>query len=177
MAESIQLLDPKARLEADGAICAAILRLSEYHACEQVLSYVPLNDEVDITAIARAAIDAGKEVYLPVTVPERDLEYRRWHVGDALARSERGVLEPVTGDPLRTARSLILVPGRGFSPDGWRLGRGGGYYDRALRWLSRIGTTVGVAYQCQVVSDLPRGPRDEKLDRIITELARDVDFR
>jgi len=177
MAESVQSLDPKARLDADVAICSAVLAMSEYDACEHVLSYVPLSDEVDVVPIGTAAIEAGKALYLPVTLPRRDLEYRRWRLGDVLVRGAQGVLEPMTGDPLPMARALILVPGRGFSMDGRRLGRGGGYYDRALSWLSRIGTTVGVAYQCQVVPALPCGPGDEKVHRIVTELARKPDFR
>lgn len=177
IAETIRSLDPESRREADDAICSVVLGLSEYRACEQLLAYMPLKDEVDVTRISSSAIDEGKDVYLPVTLPGRDLEYRRWRPGEALVRSANGVLEPATGDPLRPARVLILVPGRGFSVDGWRLGRGSGYYDRALRRLSQIGTTVGVAYQCQVVPDLPCGPGDEKLDRIVTELARGPSFR
>jgi len=177
IAESVQSLDPKTRLEADATICSAVLGMPEYRACEQVLSYVPLKDEVDVAHISKSAIESGKELYLPVALRGRDLEYRRWRLGDALVRGEHGVLEPTNGDPLRMTGALMLVPGRGFSMDGWRLGRGGGYYDRALRLLSGIGTTVGVAYQCQVVPDLPRGPGDEKVDRIVTELAREPYFR
>jgi 5-formyltetrahydrofolate cyclo-ligase len=177
VAECVMALDPTARIRADDAISSAILGLSEYHECEQVLSYVPLKDEVDVAGIGRSAVEAGKALYLPTTLRGCDLEYRRWRPGDVLVRGERGVLEPTTGDRLLTARALILVPGRAFSLDGWRLGRGGGYYDRALRRLSPIGTTVGVAYQCQVLPDLPRGFRDERVDRVVTELARESDFR
>jgi 5-formyltetrahydrofolate cyclo-ligase len=62
----------------------------------------------------------------------------------------------------------VVVPGVAFSPEGWRLGRGGGYYDATLAALPRA-LRVGVAFEVQLVPTVPREPHDVALDAVVTE--------
>jgi len=64
---------------------------------------------------------------------------------------------------------LIGVPGVGFDRRGYRLGFGGGYYDRVLAGLNSRTITVGFAYSFQVLESLPREPQDQMVKRILTE--------
>jgi 5-formyltetrahydrofolate cyclo-ligase len=64
---------------------------------------------------------------------------------------------------------LVLIPGVGFDQDGHRLGRGRGYYDRALRGVLAGALRVGLAHECQVISHVPVDPHDERVDYIVTE--------
>jgi 5-formyltetrahydrofolate cyclo-ligase len=72
---------------------------------------------------------------------------------------------------VRDPAVLVVVPGIGFDATGRRLGRGLGYYDRALAALRRDQpvTVVGIAYELQIVAELPHEPWDEPVDVIVTE--------
>ena len=142
-------------------------------ACHSVLSaYLPVRTEFDVTPMLRRAHALGCATCLPV-VPGRGrpLVFRRWAPGDVLVdgtfriavpAEEAEVLEP----------DVLLVPMLAFDDEGFRLGYGGGFYDRtlALRRARAPGTlAVGVAFAGQRVERVPRGPEDECLDWIVTE--------
>ena len=167
---AVAALEESEKRCADRSIAAALHSLDAYRASTQLLAYRPLPDEVDIVSLTDDAAREGKAVFLPAASEDGELHYRRWFPGDELVLSTLGVHEPIGGDPPGATPSLVLVPGRVFSVDGWRVGRGGGYYDRALSSLSRLGTTVGVAYSCQVVAHVPHGPGDERVHFVLSEL-------
>src|SRR5690606_31244362 len=70
-------------------------------------------------------------------------------------------------DPQRF--DAVIVPGLAFTADGWRLGQGGGWYDRFLPLTRDDCTTVGVCFASLLVGDLPVEPHDVRLDRVVTE--------
>jgi 5-formyltetrahydrofolate cyclo-ligase len=87
-----------------------------------------------------------------------------------------GVLEPRAGDrlllaSLASSSAVVLVPGLAFDERGDRLGRGGGHYDRFLREARRHGGLVAIAmaFELQVVAEVPREGHDEPVDLIVTE--------
>jgi len=91
-------------------------------------------------------------------------------------RSTLGVLEPEAGDPLEVADlreggGVVVVPGLAFDEGGGRLGRGGGHYDRFLREARGAAPieAIGVAFELQIVAEVPRFDHDERVDRIVTE--------
>ncbi len=78
------------------------------------------------------------------------------------------VLEPISGRQVPVENiQVFLVPGLGFDRQGRRLGRGKGFYDRALE--KGIGLKVGVAFSCQLVEELPEAPHDVRMDIVVTE--------
>ena len=64
---------------------------------------------------------------------------------------------------------FVLVPGLAFSRNGYRLGRGGGFYDRLLAGRARDAVKVGVGFELQLTDDIPRAEHDVILDRVITD--------
>jgi 5-formyltetrahydrofolate cyclo-ligase len=81
-----------------------------------------------------------------------------------------GIEQPVTSQARKVSvpdLSGVLVPGLGFDRKGNRLGRGKAYYDRTLRGFQ--GTSVGVAWSCQVVEELPCEPHDQRVDSLVSD--------
>jgi 5-formyltetrahydrofolate cyclo-ligase len=92
-------------------------------------------------------------------------------VGDIWARGPFGLREPPSHAPQRAIGEIdvFLVPGVAFTKDGRRLGRGGGYYDGTLALRSPTAITIGVAFDCNVVIDLPLEAHDLRVDFVATE--------
>ena len=83
---------------------------------------------------------------------------------------EHGLRTPRDGQPLPPiAIDLVVVPALAFDTTGNRLGRGGGYYDRFLSRLRRAATTVGLAFDVQIVDELPVDERDVRVEVVVTD--------
>ncbi|MBU6471492.1 MAG: 5-formyltetrahydrofolate cyclo-ligase [Alphaproteobacteria bacterium] len=134
--------------------------------------YAALPGEADPARLLAELARLGALLALPrVAAKAMPLAFHRWRSGDALAPGAFGVPEPDPAWPPSTP-SVVLVPLLAFDALGWRLGYGGGYYDRtlaALRARHAI-AAVGVAYAGQEVENVPYDAHDEPLDMILTEL-------
>lgn len=133
--------------------------------------YAALADEVDPAPVLAALRAAGREIALPA-VERRGapLVFRRWRPGDAMRAGAFGIAEPLAGAP-ELVPGLLLVPLLAFDDAGYRLGYGGGYYDRTIAALRARGPllAVGLAFAAQRVASLPREAHDMPLDLIATE--------
>lgn len=135
-----------------------------------VALYASLGTEVDSAPLARRLQSRGLRVLYPRTSPgDRRLDFCACSAGD-LQRGPLGAFEPPPG--ARAAAldeiDLVVLPGVGFSLDGLRLGRGGGYYDFTLKLAPRA-RRVGVGFELQLLPTLPRAPHDVPLDAVVTE--------
>lgn len=136
-----------------------------------VSGFWPMGDELDIRPALKRLAAAGHPLALPVVVKRGEpLIFRRWRVGDALVRAGFGTSVPAPEAEVLDP-SFLLVPLLAFDRTGYRLGYGGGFYDRTLAKLRAVGpiTAVGVAYAGQEVAEVLRGPHDARLDWIVTE--------
>lgn len=165
-------VEERARLSAQ--IIARLRQHPCWSAARTVLLYHSLPDEVNTHELIRQSLVEGKRVLLPVVVGD-DLELRELtpfpcEPTSSLRDGAFHILEP-TG-PLftdYTSIDLAVIPGVAFTPDGRRLGRGRGYYDRLLTRLTpHTSHTFGLAFPFQLLEDLPTEPHDIKLDEIIT---------
>jgi 5-formyltetrahydrofolate cyclo-ligase len=164
-------MDVAGRSVADVAICTSLAQLADGQGAVTVLAYLSLADEVGIDGFLAEMVEQGREILLPRVVGRDDLRYGQWRPSSKLTRDEMGVLAPEPA-PLRTwARgpSLVVVPGRAFDVRGGRVGRGRGYYDRILASRPSHCLLVGVAYECQVVEQVPRERHDQDIDCLVTE--------
>lgn len=144
--------------------------LPEFQRAESLALYADRPDEVGTAELFTAAAAAGKLVFYPrVDIDSRSLHF--FHVTDLhqLQPGYRGILEPPTGsEEMTTPFDLIIVPGLAFDCRGRRLGRGGGHYDA---WLAHVdGWRLGLAYDCQLVPEIPVEGHDQLVDIIITEM-------
>ena len=135
-----------------------------------VAGYRPIRTEIDPTPLMQALGARGARLCVPVIEGKgRPLAFREWQPGAAMLPGPFGAEIPAEGDWL-TPEALI-VPLVGFDAQGWRLGYGGGFYDRTLAGL-RAGpgaVALGLAYAAQAVAAVPREPTDERLDAVATE--------
>lgn len=161
-------LSPQRRREASAQIAAKVLALPELRAIAagDVLAYAALADEVDLSEVIRRARLDGRRVLLPRVV---DDELEVVAAQDELRPGFGGVPEPdgpaVSADDV----AVSLWPGVAFDPQGGRLGRGGGHYDRLARRLPPQAVRVGVAFAVQMAPNVPRAVHDELVDVVITE--------
>ena len=145
------------RSVADLLITAGVMSHPAFAQADVLLSYLGFGAEVATERILRYALDLGKEVALPRCEGPHTL---RWYVVrglNDLVKSPMGMEEPdpAVCVPLRgvaQARALCLVPGLAFDRRGYRIGYGGGYFDRFL--ASFEGTTMGLCREVELVDDL-----------------------
>ena len=166
---------PVARARRAGSGVADRLRESAiWQACSEVVLFASLPGEVDSAPIFDAARRDGRRTLLPRMIPGEALEFVPFDDFEELAVGRYGVREPAAAIPARAPRdeTLLLVPGVAFDRSGGRLGRGAGYYDRALAGLVSGGArpfVIGVAFRIQIVEEVPMGPDDVFLDGVVTD--------
>lgn len=150
-------------------ICSALAPLLD--GARIVALYWPIGAEVDPRPALDALAARGVVTCLPrIVAPAQPLAFHRWRPGDPLLEGRLGTAEPAATAPLVTPDHLV-VPLVGFDARLYRLGYGGGYYDRTLAALRRQGRAqaIGVAFACQEVDRVPAGRYDQRLDKIVTE--------
>jgi 5-formyltetrahydrofolate cyclo-ligase len=154
------------------AIQARALELPQYLDARTVALYSPVQNEVETGAILEDALTAGKRVFFPKLNRFDGAEFAQVTCKDELASGRFGIAEPAGTNGLAladAARAVVFLPGVLFDKRGHRLGRGGGWYDRALAQLGNRGFFVGLAYEVQIVDRLPEQSWDQRVHYLITE--------
>lgn len=161
------------RRRASDAIAAGITARADFRAAATILLALSFRNEWDTRSVLAAALAAGKTVAAPrVHAPSRMLEACRISDPDRdLAPGFQGIAEPLPHCPPVDLAAIdwVLVPGVAFDPNGYRIGYGGGYYDRLLPLLRRDARRVSGAFELQLVDRVPTAPHDLTVDAIVTE--------
>ena len=163
-------LDPAHKAEWDARIGAQVLAWWRRAPRESLGVYWPLHGEPDLAKAYAELAEAGVRLALPVVVArDAPLAFAAWTPGEPMVTDGMGVAVP--GDLHFVARPpALLVPCLGFNAGGYRLGYGGGFYDRTLAEAPRP-ATLGVAYACQQ-AEFDGDAHDIALDLIVTEATR-----
>lgn len=135
-----------------------------------VSGYMAIRTEIDPMSTMTALAADGVTMVLPVIQGAgRPLLFREWTPDSAMIEGDFGALIPRGGRLLDP--DVLITPLVAFSPDGVRLGFGGGFYDRTLANLRAIGKghAVGFAFEGQKFDRLPQEPTDQRLDALVTE--------
>jgi 5-formyltetrahydrofolate cyclo-ligase len=141
-----------------------------------VAGYLPIGSEADVKPLLTKLCQLGCTCLLPVvTDVDEKLTFRKWQPGDSLVLSNLGISEPVACQPAGDPNTL-LVPLLAFDMQGYRLGYGGGYYDRTLKMLRSKARdsnqkllVIGVCFAGQRVESVPHDEFDQRIDFVITE--------
>ncbi|MCA3218926.1 MAG: 5-formyltetrahydrofolate cyclo-ligase [Burkholderiales bacterium] len=130
--------------------------------------YSPIRGEPDVTRAVTAwlAADASRTLALPL-VNGSLLEFRAWRPDTNMTLGTYGI--PVPQDTALVQPQVLLIPCLGVDRQRYRLGYGGGYYDRTLAALKVRPVTVGVAFDCGRLRSVGPQPHDVRLDLVITE--------
>jgi 5-formyltetrahydrofolate cyclo-ligase len=150
--------------------------LAEFAALTEsayVAGYWPINDELDCRSLLTALHERGCRCLLPVVGRQGEpLVFRSWAPGISLVTSAWGIGEPGPDRPVHDPE-ILLTPLLAYDDQGWRLGYGGGFYDRslvALRAQNPGGVrAIGLAYSAQQVDTVPHNEYDQRLDYVVTE--------
>lgn len=157
-------------MEAGRALAERLAARDDIAAAAAVVAYWPLPDELNTGPFITECVRRGVRVFLPVIVG-KDLVFREFTGYKCLRREPKfGILEPSGTPELDLARRgegvVVVVPGMAFTRSGDRLGRGRGFYDRALGELERA-KRIGVCYSCQVLESLPVEEHDLRMDDVV----------
>lgn len=187
LAQRKQFVTSTGYLAQQEAISAGLSRfLADYdHQIQSVALYCPIQDELDLrpTLLKWAAIKGDKTLALPFARPDKHLDFYTWQETDLLIPSRYGVPEPDPNNPRRpqVTPDCILMPCVGWSESSegdqnryWRLGYGGGYFDRTLAQLRHFKPNllcIGIGFDWQKLDDSQwqAQTHDESLDAMLTE--------
>ena len=136
-----------------------------------VSGYSPLKFEISPLPLMRRAADARAQLALPVVQGRGSpLIMRAWSFGEALGSGVWGIREPKPEAP-EVLPDILIVPILAFDRAGYRLGYGAGYYDMTITRLRAMKpiTAIGIAFAAQEITEVPKTPRDARLDLVLTE--------
>ena len=166
----LSALSPEERRASDGVLFSAFLALPQAEEADALFLFwgVP-GREPETETLVRALTARGKRVGLPRMLPGRGMEVRLFQPEVPLVRAPFGLWEPPEDAPLldKSSIQLALVPAVCYDRAGYRLGFGGGYYDR---WLADFsGFTAGLCRGRVLQDRVPREPHDRRVDLVLTE--------
>ena len=164
-------LSPQRHAELSAALRAQLAQHFAALAAQRVGFCWPVKNEADLLPLIAdwiAAGDPGFMALLPVLVDAgRALAFRAWRPGEPLVADRYGIPTPTHGDFV--APQALLLPVNGFDSAGYRLGYGGGFFDRTLAALDPPPLAIGVGFELSRVDSIDPQPHDQRLDAMVTE--------
>jgi len=157
-------------LQKSAAIAERLFALPEFAQARTILFYASKKDEVQTFAMIQKALDMGKRVALPITVVEgKNLVLSEISSVKGLMAGAFSVPEPAEYMPVQPdAIDLVVVPGIAFDEKGDRIGHGMGYYDKLLKTMPQA-RFVALAFEFQIIPDVPEEAHDVRVHKIVTE--------
>ncbi len=157
------------RDRASATICERIQEWPAFRSARVVFAYLPIKGEVDLQPLIARAPETQWAIPRIVRTPERRVAFHAYHT-DRLIQHRYGMLEPDPAlpeiDPDHA--DLIIVPGLAFTRSGYRLGYGGGYYDRLLSGCGST-LTLGVCFEALLLEAIPLAAHDVPVSHLVTE--------
>jgi len=168
LVEKRRRMDDAERTQKTAALIANLRPLLNEQAFRTISAYWPIRGEPDLRPLMADLHQAGCTVLLPVvTEKNAPLVFRPWQPGCELIRGIWNIPVPACGEPQRP--EVVLVPLVGADAENFRLGNGGGYYDRTLVSFSQKPLAVGVGFAlCRIPTIFPM-PWDVRMDAVVTE--------
>jgi 5-formyltetrahydrofolate cyclo-ligase len=170
--EAIARMSPGARAAGSAELCSRVLSMDEFARATTIMLYCPTDDEVNIRPLIEYAWSSGKVVALPrVNWKRRSMHPARVRSWDDVEPTRHGLHEPrPESDSISTdSVDLMVIPGVAFDAQGWRVGRGGGFYDAFLHVLTGSRPMrMGVCWSEQFLPSVPHDAQDERMHMVIT---------
>ena len=131
--------------------------------------YYPINYEMNILHILKNLENQNIKISLPITGQNNEMDFYKWSFTDVLILNSYGIPEPQKNE--KVIPDILLIPLVSFDKNLFRIGYGGGFYDRYIKKISKFKKVlnIGIAHSSQKVSKIPFNKYDQKLDMIITE--------
>lgn len=169
-------IDTAEKEKMDKEILDRFFESKYYKEAENIFIYISYDSEIDTSEIIDKAFKDGKKIYVPRTEFEtRLMDAVEITSFDNLIKSSYGILEPSIEDSHINPNELdlIVVPGVAFDRNGGRMGYGAGFYDRYFKKINKDNikriVKLALAYDFQVLEEVPMNVQDVPVDFIITE--------
>ena len=152
-----------------------LYKIDEFTQAKTIFCYISYSSEVDTNVIIDRSIDKNLKLAVPKVVGKNEMHAISLSNRDELEPDVMGILTPQSNKQASPPFDLAITPGLAFTEKGARLGYGHGYYDR---WFANnnVKTKIGIAYEVQIVEELPIDVTDIPLDILVTE-ERIIDVR
>jgi 5-formyltetrahydrofolate cyclo-ligase len=169
------LVAARAQMPADDRAAAGrlirdhVLSLPQVAAAGTIAAYYSVGTEPATRSLVYALWKRGSYVVLPITAPDGDLDWASYEGPDSLVPGPRGLLqpaEPPRGPGTVCRADVVLVPAVAVDRSGNRLGRGGGYYDRALARVGEQVPVIALIYDTELLDAVPVEPHDQAVRAI-----------
>lgn len=167
--QALREADPTQLARADQTVSHRVQTLDRFRQARVILSYAPFGREFNADLLNQAILEQGKTLALPLVTGPGQMEARLISSLAQLVPGTYGIREPGPDTPVLSPDSidLLLLPGLAFDPACYRMGRGGGYYDRYLAQFP--GYAIAPTRELQIVPAVPRDPWDRSADLVVTE--------
>ena len=159
--------------DASNTIIDKILNLNEIIHADNVMVYLDFRNEVKMDRLVKELQSLGKVVCSPITVIDQKklIPVAITNLEEGITISNYGIREPLISNLHIEVKSidLVIVPGVAFDLNKYRVGYGAGLYDRFLENKRTDTKAIGVAFDFQILDNVPTEPHDKQLDMIITD--------
>ncbi|MEA2085020.1 MAG: 5-formyltetrahydrofolate cyclo-ligase [Thermodesulfobacteriota bacterium] len=165
---------PDERAQKSSSVIEHLWRIDDFSSTRTLFIYVNFRNEVETLSLISQCLDKGMRVTVPLTLPDESglIPYRIMDPDQDLRPGYYSIPEPdhqrlSTVEPNEI--DTVILPGSVFDRRGGRLGYGGGYYDRFLKNKAPQAVRIAIAFQLQVVPEVPLLPHDQRLHYLVTE--------
>ncbi|MCL4386464.1 MAG: 5-formyltetrahydrofolate cyclo-ligase [Actinobacteria bacterium] len=153
-------------------ITKKLLKTGEYKSSQTIFIYYPFRSEIDTKGIIKDALKKGKKIIMPKIAGSQLKVFYVSNLKNDLKTGSFGIMEPDVlkcGEAKFDEIDLAIVPGLCFDLNFNRIGYGGGYYDKISEMLRKDVKKIALAFDLQMVKNVPCCPYDKKINIIITE--------
>ena len=171
-------LDPKIKNQMDKMIFDNLLSIDKLKKAEFVLVYISTQIEVDTKEIIEYCLETDKKVAVPRCIENHKMDFYLYNTKTTMEVSGYGISEPIADksclvNNFDADNTVCIVPGLSYDKSGYRLGYGGGYYDRFFSEHQNI-TTIGLCYSSDFMDKLITDKYDIAVDYVVTEKFTEV---
>ncbi|NKB36764.1 MAG: 5-formyltetrahydrofolate cyclo-ligase [Gammaproteobacteria bacterium] len=163
-----QKLTDAQRIQKNQLILRNLFKLAPVQDCKSVFCFISTVNEVDTHAIINHFLESKKHLTVPRISAEKNMQAIVFQSWAEMEKGQLGILSPKHSEPIASKTDITLTPGLAFSAAGARLGYGRGYYDR---WFVENdgGLKIALAYEIQILEEIPVDEHDVIIDIIVTE--------
>lgn len=158
--------------EISNKILLNLYKLDEYKNCKTIFTYVNANSEIITMPLIEKAWEDEKNIAVPVIGKKaHEMFFVKINSFKELKPNKYNILEPELKEEniiCSNNETLVIVPGLVFSPDKYRIGYGGGYYDKFIAENTTL-SNIALAMDFQIIKNIPKDNLDKTVDKIVTE--------
>lgn len=146
-----------------------LFKTKQYKTCENIFIYLSFNKEINTNYIINQSIKDNINIFCPIINKKREMVFKKFEGFNNLKKNKFGILEPISDfEKISNNKTLIIVPGLVYNEKKYRIGYGGGYYDKFLS-TNKYLSSIGICLDIFTKKSFKEENFDEKVDFIISE--------